>query len=231
LLVRFVGELLRLAIGLLGHGARGLSRLVRQPPSLGECLGSILDERLGVFLGLLGVELRFLDLLVDFVLDFLPLLCCVRLGTLALPPHELVGPLLSLRNALLDLATRLALHLGQSGTTTLTDLSSVGSAGVGLLRRLQRALFGFPSALGGLLCTLRPDIDRVPAEGAGVHHSSRYFPPAVTSARRSRPSHVPDRLGRLQGLRQQPDSVGRHLTHTGSHSLQQQHQPLCVLSD
>ena len=227
LLIRFIGELPRLAVGLLGRGARGLSSLVRQPLCLGERLSSVLDEPLGVFLGVLGVNLRILDLLVDLVLDLLPLLCRIRLGSLALAPYELVGGLLSLCNALLDLPTRLALPLGHSGTTTLADLLSVSSASLGLPRCFQGALFGLSSALGGLLCTPRPDLDRVPAEGSGVRHRGRYSPPPVASARRSRSGNVPDCLGGLQGLGKQPDGIGWHLTQTSSHLLQQQHQPLC----
>jgi hypothetical protein len=146
-------------MGLLGRGASGLRRLVRQPLGLGECLSSILDELLGALLGPLGIKVGFLDLFVNFVLDFLPILCCIRLGSLAFSPHELVGGLLSLCHALLHIPIRLALHLRHSGVTTLADLASVGSASLGLPRCFQGALFGFPSTLGGLLCTPRPDLD------------------------------------------------------------------------
>ena len=46
-------------------------------------------------------------------------------------------------DALLDLPTRLALHLRHSGMTALADLSSVSSASLRLPRCFQGALFGF----------------------------------------------------------------------------------------
>ena len=80
LLLGFVGELLRLAVRLLGGRARGVGGLVGQPPGLGQLLRRLLDELLGALLRRLGLALRVLDLVVDLGVDLLPLLLGVRLG-------------------------------------------------------------------------------------------------------------------------------------------------------
>ena len=105
---------LRLAVRLLGRGARGLRGLVGQTPGLGQLLGRLRDELLGALAGLLGLALGLLELLVDLRLGLLALLLGLGLGLFALAPHGLVGGLLRLGHTLLDLPGGLALDLGHA---------------------------------------------------------------------------------------------------------------------
>src|SRR5215218_7299750 len=111
LMLRLLGELLGLAVGLLGGGARGLGGLVRQSLGLCQLPRSVLDELFGVRLGLLGLSLSFLHLLVDLRLHLLALLLGLLLGGLTLSLHRLVRGLPGGGDALPELPSRLVLHV------------------------------------------------------------------------------------------------------------------------
>jgi hypothetical protein len=194
--------------------ARGLGRLSRELARLGELLRGLRDQLIGTRTGLLGLALGFLELLLDLGLRLLALLLSLGLRLLALAPDRFVGGPLRLRDTLVDLSIGVALDLGQTGVPALADLAGLLGELPRLLGGLDRLLLGIARALRGLPCAPHPDVDGVAAEWSGVDQGSAGLAPAVAGG-------VAHLSRRLEGLRQQPRGVGRHLPQASPSSFRQ----------
>jgi hypothetical protein len=205
-LLCLVLELLGLPVCFLRGYARGLGSLVGQPPRLRQRLGRLLDEILGSPPGGLCIALGFLDLVIDFLHDFLPLLVGVRFGVSALALDELLGGPLSLSDALPNLPCCLALDFLDAGVTPLAHLVRVVGELLGRPRRLDCSFLGRASTLRGVTCAPHADRDGV-ANRCGVDHGGRDLPTLVTCARRD----ILECLSRLECPGEEPCGVRRHL--------------------
>src|SRR5215207_5512527 len=218
LVLGFLGQLLRLAVRLFGGFARHSCGLVRQLLGLGQLLRSVLYELRGARLCFLGLLLSFLGLALNLFLDFLPLLLGVFLGGLTFARYGLLGRLLGLRHALLDLPSRLALHLFHAGATLLADLPSVFGAVPGRERGLHGSVLGLASTLAGLPCALHPDVDRGSCSGSGVDSDNAGIATTVRRGFFSAPAGLLF-VSRVEGPGGKPRSVGWHLLEARPNAL------------
>ena len=143
---------------------------------------------------------------LDLFLDLLSLLVGVRLGGLALTLDELLGGLLSLSDALLDLPSRLALDFLDAGLTPLAHLARAVGALLGHPRGLDCSLLGLPRALRGVAPAPRADVNGV-ANRCGVDHGGRHLSPLVARAG----GDILKCLSRFQRSGHEPNGIRRHL--------------------
>jgi hypothetical protein len=158
-LPRFVGDLLRPAIGLVGGRAGSGDGLVCESSGLRLCLCRVLEELFGPLSRRLGIALSVLDLVVDLFPNLLSMLYGICFSSLAFLLHVLVGGLLGHGDAPLDLSTRFALDLAHAGASPLAHLSRVVGESLGLPRGLDGLVLGLSSTLRGVLRTSYADFD------------------------------------------------------------------------
>ena len=126
---------------------------------------------------------------------------------MALPLHGLVGGLLCVGHALLDLLAGLTLHLGKAGAAVRGHLAGVIRGLLGLLRGLYGLVLGLASSFCSVAGALHPNLHRVTAAWDGVHQGRAPLAPTVASARAAESAADLGGVDRLAGSGQQPTGV------------------------